>query len=119
MQTINIKYDNLNQALLGLTNQLGAITSELYELTEKLALSQMKYDTRFARVLIDAPYSNQSARDAHARLVCDEEGLIEPLENYKFQARRLLTERETLIAMSANLRSLLVGYNQNETKNNS
>lgn len=104
-----IKENELQKALLGVTNELAVVSEELDGLTEKLARAQLAYDLRFARLLLESSYGNQPARDAGARIVCNEEGLVEPLENYKFEARRLLTRRETLIVISQNIRSLSMG----------
>ncbi len=93
----------INQRLLELIKVLPPKIKELQK-------AEYLYARRHAALILQ-PESGATivARDAYATSVCDEEGLYSPLADLRGDVKGLYSEKDLLIEMSRNLRTLRGG----------
>ncbi len=93
---------------------LEQIADELPAKILELVKVQQKYDLRFWDLILHSGMGNQAAREAEANLVCQEEGLLVPVQNLKGEVKALYNKKDCYTEIARNLRVLQVGRNMNE-----
>lgn len=91
----------LNSKLLLLSKSYG----EKIELLQK---AELAFNLRFSYLIIHSARANQASREAEANLVCQEEGLLEPVQILKADVKKLYFDKECYIELSKNMRILQV-----------
>ena len=93
-----------------------AIAKQLKETIISHNQAERKYHLRFWDLLLHSGMGTIVAKEAEANLVCQEEGLLEPLQILRADLRALLNEKECYIEISRNLRVLTFGEEKVDKK---
>ena len=98
--------------LIELNEKLEVISEEYPQKIRQLQEAEMKYNLRFWDLLLHSGMGNQASREAEASLVCQEEGLLEPLQILRADVKALYHQKDCFQEISRNLRALQVGQTE-------
>jgi hypothetical protein len=86
--------------------RLGELMTLLPEKLKAVQQAEYKYAVREASVFMQSGMATIAAKEKEAKLVCDQEGFYLPLTELRGDVKALLNEKDMLIEMSRNLRTL-------------
>lgn len=69
--------------------------------------AEYAYDKRYRVLLLQSGMKTVGLKEAEVAGICDEEGLYSPLADLRGELKVLYIERDVLLEMSRNLRTLL------------
>lgn len=96
--------------------KLEEIAEELPAKIKEFNKAEYDYEMRFAWVYAHSMASNMPGRDAEAKLTCNQEGLIEPLQNIRGDVRALYVKKDIYTAIGSNLRAIQVSMREKEER---
>ena len=103
---------------LPLVNQLLEQTlSQLEVKLPQLEKLESEYWLKLGKYSLNSKLGNQISRDAEAKILLEQEGMLDKYYLLKGEVRTLLTKKEILIEISRNLRSLNMQGNKQEVTN--
>lgn len=97
----------VNDKLLEIAVQLPAKLQDQRE-------AEARYNLRFYDLMLKSGMGNQEKRDAEANLVCQEEGLLEPVQVLRADVRSLYHMKDCFISIASNLRAMQVREEKHE-----
>jgi hypothetical protein len=97
-----------------LTELAVALPTKIREMQE----AELKYNLRFWHLLLSSGMGTIGAKEAEANVICNNEGLLEPVQILRADVRALYHEKDCYLAIAANLRSGQVGEQDTITHDN-
>ena len=92
--------------LTEVNGKLLEIANTLERLIPQLSKAELAYDLRFYDLLLHSGLGTIAAKEAEAKLTCQQEGLLEPVQNMKGDVRLLYHQKDCYIEISRNLRAI-------------
>lgn len=89
-----------------ITKRLEEISKELPDAIKLLTKVEYPYNLKYLYVIQHSPQASVERREADAIRTCEVEGLYKPFIDAKVEVRTLQNEKECLIEMSRNIRSM-------------
>ncbi len=92
------------------------VSRKLFELSEaysekirELRQAELAFNRRFWHLLLVSGMGTIVAKEAEANTICNEEGLLEPLQILRAEVKALYYEKDCYIEIAKNLRAIEVG----------
>lgn len=92
--------------LLSINKRLEIITEELKIALPKLKAAEYAYNKVYYDCIVKSGMGNEAKREAEAFKTCDAEGVLKPFTELKIDVRTLINEKECLIEISKNIRTM-------------
>lgn len=97
-----------------LNQKLGEIAIAYSQKIKELQEAELKYNLRFWDLVLRSGMGTIAAKEAEANTICNEEGLLEPLQILRADIKALYNQKDCYIEISKNTRALLVGQGNRE-----
>lgn len=74
-----------------------------------LQQAELQFNLRFWHLFLHSGMGTIGAKEAEANTICNEEGLLEPVQLLRADVKALYHEKDCFLAIAANLRAAQVG----------
>jgi Holliday junction resolvasome RuvABC endonuclease subunit len=92
--------------ILDINKRLEEIKEELPKALKQAWDTESAYNKVYYQVLIHSPLGTAEKREAEAKLVAEQENVLNPYQEARIELRSLLHEKECLIEISRNMRTM-------------
>ena len=90
--------------LADVTKKLEEITAMYSQKIRELQKAELAYNLRFWHLVLHSGLGTITAKEAEANTVCNEEGLLEPVQVLRADIKALYYEKDCYIELSKNIR---------------
>lgn len=100
--------------LLEINQELLKIAEVYPQKSRELREAELRFNLRFWHLLLNSRLGTIAAKEAEANMICNEEGLLEPLQILRADVKALYHRKDCFIEVARNLRALRVGQEVGE-----